>query len=168
MFSFPNISKKLRKHPFDETSTTNSSQTTITTNSSSDFCLTPIDDNSMPSIHSKQKLINILIVGQIYEETILTVDDFPNEDTTTKTPHKHQQACGGRGVQTASILAQFPKITPFIMSSVGTGNSSKLFTELESKGVRTSTCFQRKSPTPSAFIIQSTRSNSRTVICHNT
>jgi ketohexokinase len=161
MFSFKKFKNGSRPH-FDEASTNSSSTISGSRSSSFDHPLSPPPD----SYCSKQT--NVLVVGQVYEDTILTVDEFPDQDTRTRTNNK-QQECGGRGVYTAKVLAQFPKMTPYIMSSIGPKESNtKLISELESKGVKTSTCFYRKTPTPSSYIIQCKNTSSRTVISYNT
>ncbi|OAD08047.1 hypothetical protein MUCCIDRAFT_131707, partial [Mucor lusitanicus CBS 277.49] len=120
----------------------------------------------------------VLIVGQVYQDTIMTVDYYPGEDTKVRSSHT-QQRRGGNCVNTAEVLAQFPKMNPFIMSAVHLKsifmqldfNSllySNLLAQLESKGVKTSSCFYRKSPTPSCYIIQCKDTGSRTIISSNT
>ncbi|EIE84350.1 hypothetical protein RO3G_09060 [Rhizopus delemar RA 99-880] len=55
------------------------------------------------------------------------------------------------------------------MSALGPQNTSNaLLEELESKGIKTSTCLFRKEPTPSSYIIQSSKTGSRTIISCNT
>ncbi|KAI9478916.1 Ribokinase-like protein [Zychaea mexicana] len=55
------------------------------------------------------------------------------------------------------------------MSALGPKDSSRqLIAQLEAKGIRTSTCIFRKSPTPSSYIIKSNASGSRTIISVST
>lgn len=129
---------------------------------------------------------NVLLVGQVYVDTILTVDHFPEEDTKLRTTDT-QERKGGNCLNTAEVLCQFPNINPFVMSALGPQNTSKynnaikhfvnkltfivcsaLLEELESKGIKTSTCLFRKEPTPSSYIIQSSKTGSRTIISCNT
>lgn len=107
-------------------------------------------------------------MGQVYQDTILTVDYFPQEDTKIRASHT-QQRRGGNCVNTAEVLAQFPKMNTFVMSAVGPKEQTQtLFSQLEQKGIKTSTCFHRKSPTPSCYIIQCKDTGSRTIISSNT
>ncbi|KAI7851861.1 Ribokinase-like protein [Circinella umbellata] len=55
------------------------------------------------------------------------------------------------------------------MSAIGPKESSReMMTQLENKGIKTSTCIVRKSPTPSSYIIQSRATGSRTIISNTT
>lgn len=178
VFSFSKRSKNSRLI-IDESSS--GSSISASRSSSFDQPLSPTLPDTLNS-----KAVNVLIVGQVYQDTIMTVDYYPGEDTKVRSSHT-QQRRGGNCVNTAEVLAQFPKMNPFIMSAVGPKESSRyisnlplcnsililflysnLLAQLESKGVKTSSCFYRKSPTPSCYIIQCKDTGSRTIISSNT
>ncbi|GAN11357.1 ketohexokinase [Mucor ambiguus] len=160
VFSFSKRSKNSRLI-IDESSS--GSSISASRSSSFDQPLSPTLPDTLNS-----KTVNVLIVGQVYQDTIMTVDYYPGEDTKVRSSHT-QQRRGGNCVNTAEVLAQFPKMNPFIMSAVGPkDSSSNLLAQLESKGVKTSSCFYRKSPTPSCYIIQCKDTGSRTIISSNT
>lgn len=101
-----------------------SSASSIANSTSSSFdqsILSVLPDDTMNA-----KSINVLVVGQVYQDTIMTVDYYPEEDTKMRSSHT-QQRRGGNCVNTAEVLAQFPKINPFIMSAIGPKESSRYF-----------------------------------------
>ncbi|CEG71590.1 hypothetical protein RMATCC62417_07299 [Rhizopus microsporus] len=111
---------------------------------------------------------NILLVGQVYLDTILTVDNFPEEDSKLRATDV-QQRRGGNCLNTAEVLCQFPKINIFLMSALGPKDTcDTLLSQLEAKGIMTSACLYRKEPTPSSYIIQSKQTGTRTIISANT
>ncbi|KAI9264045.1 Ribokinase-like protein [Phascolomyces articulosus] len=119
---------------------------------------------TLPSVDTTSHPADVLLIGQIYLDTILDVDHFPDED------HKLRALCmeqrrGGNIGNTSEILAQFPSIRPYIMSAIGPKELSRqLIAQLETKGIKTSTCIFRKTPTPSSYIIKSRATGSRTII----
>jgi ketohexokinase len=102
---------------FDESS----SGSSITNSISSSFDQSPILPDTLNS-----KSVNVLVVGQVYQDTIMTVDYYPQEDTKMRSSHT-QQRRGGNCVNTAEVLAQFPKMNPFVMSAIGPKESSRYF-----------------------------------------
>ncbi|KAI8356203.1 Ribokinase-like protein [Blakeslea trispora] len=114
-------------------------------------------------ISGEHKPLKVLIIGQIYQDTILTVDDFPQEDTKTRA----QQTTfrwGGSCINIAEILVQFPKAQPHIMSAVGPKETvARMISSLDSKGIKTY-CFHRKQSTPSCYVIHSKLTGSRTTV----
>ncbi|KAI8063678.1 Ribokinase-like protein [Gilbertella persicaria] len=114
-----------------------------------------------------EKPFKVLLVGQIYQDTILKVDAYPQEDS--KSQSVQQMRCGGNCVNTAEVLVQFSRTCPYVMSAVGPKETTAmLLTQLESKGIKTSTCYHRKQPTPSCYIISTQQTGSRTIISCNT
>ncbi|KAI9010424.1 Ribokinase-like protein [Phycomyces nitens] len=120
-----------------------------------------------PAIHYRTE--HILIVGQIYNDTILHVSHFPAEDTKQRATHTEQRI-GGNCTNTCRVLAQFPKTHVWCMSAIGTKESSVgLVSELESSGIKMTTCLYRQSGMPSSYIIHNEASGSRTIIsCNST
>lgn len=62
--------------------------------------------------------IHVLLVGQIYLDTILEVDHFPEEDHKLRA-RRMEQRRGGNCGNTAELLAQFPGISVSLMSALG-------------------------------------------------
>ncbi|CEP17078.1 hypothetical protein [Parasitella parasitica] len=91
----------------------------------------------------------ILLVGQIYQDTILHVSQFPQEDTKIRATNA-QQRTGGNTCNTAKVLAQFRDINVCYMSAAGSRESSRQDKML-----------------PSSVIIHSEESGSRTIISSN-
>jgi ketohexokinase len=112
-FSNKNRSKGNSRKIIDETSSGSSITNSISSSS---------DQSILPDLNSKS--VNVLIVGQVYQDTIMTVDYYPQEDTKMRSSHT-QQRRGGNCVNTAEVLAQFPKMNPFVMSAIGPKESSK-------------------------------------------
>lgn len=67
---------------------------------------------------------NVLLVGQIYLDTILFVSKFPEEDTKLRA-NDTQQRIGGNTCNTAQVLTQFHHINVCYMSAVGSRETSK-------------------------------------------
>ncbi|RCI03017.1 hypothetical protein CU098_002002, partial [Rhizopus stolonifer] len=112
--------------------------------------------------------VNVLLVGQVYTDIILTVDHFPEEDSKLRASGT-QQRRGGNCLNTAEVLCQFPRTNIFLMSALGPREESiGLLSQLELKKINTMTCLFRKEPTPSSYIVQSTETGSRTIISANT
>ncbi|GAA5813729.1 hypothetical protein MFLAVUS_007216 [Mucor flavus] len=161
VFSFSKRKNKNSRLVIDECSS--GSSVSASRSSSFDQPMSPVLPDSLNS-----KLVNVLIVGQVYQDTIMTVDYYPQEDTKVRSSHT-QQRRGGNCVNTAEVLSQFPKMNTSIMSAVGPKEQSHiLLSQLEQKGIKTHTCFYRKSPTPSCYIIQCKDTGSRTIISCNT
>ncbi|SAM05286.1 hypothetical protein [Absidia glauca] len=119
------------------------------------------------STSSPLSTINILLVGQIYEETVLYVDEYPKESNQIHAK-KTIQRQGGSICNTAEVLSQFPSLDPCIMSCLGSkSDSSGVVASLEDKGINTKTCTYRQIPIPSTVIIQNSHCGSRTVIASN-
>ncbi|RUP51196.1 Ribokinase-like protein [Jimgerdemannia flammicorona] len=123
-----------------------------------------------PSAVSKGSPVtnNILVVGAIYQDTILHVNGFPDEDEKRRA-EKIDVRRGGNAGNTVEVLAQFPRITTWLMSSLGNKKvSSSLISDLEIHGVKTSTCvFRKKAVNPSSYIIHNKQNGSRTIISYN-
>ncbi|KAI8344701.1 Ribokinase-like protein [Chlamydoabsidia padenii] len=112
-------------------------------------------------------MINVLLVGQIYLDTILYMDAYPKEDTKLRARDMEQRR-GGNICNTAEVLSQFPRLNPHVMSCLGTKEaSSQLVSSLEEMGVKTNCCIYRNTPLPSSYIIQSASSGTRTIISCN-
>lgn len=116
VFSFGKRKNKTSRLVIDE----GSSESSVSASRSSSFeqPVSPVHDTL------NSKLVNVLIVGQIYQDTILTVDYFPEEDTKMRSSHT-QQRRGGNCVNTAEVLSQFPKMSTSIMSAVGPKEQSQ-------------------------------------------
>ncbi|KAL0074319.1 Ribokinase-like protein [Phycomyces blakesleeanus] len=122
-----------------------------------------------------------LIVGQIYNDIILHVSHFPAEDTKLRASSTEQRI-GGNCVNTCRVLTQFPKthvwciprrkfIKHWILYKLKIPeiSPSGLLSELESNGIKMTTCLYRQSSMPSSYIIHNEASGSRTIIsCNNT
>lgn len=109
---FNNIKRKIKsKQTLDDFSS--GSSISASRSSSFDQPLSPILPDSLNT-----KFVNVLLVGQVYHDTILTVDYYPQEDSKMRSSHT-QQRRGGNCVNTAEVLAQFPKMNTFIMSAIG-------------------------------------------------
>lgn len=117
VFSFSHKRKPKSRLVIDESSS--GSSLSASRSSSFDQSMSPVLPDSLNS-----KLVNILIVGQIYQDTIMTVDYYPQEDTKMRSSHT-QHRTGGNCVNTAKVLSQFPKMNTFIMSAVGPKEQSR-------------------------------------------
>ena len=67
---------------------------------------------------------NVLLVGQIYLDTILDVDHFPAEDHKLRATRMEQRRGGNIG-NTAEVLAQFSRVSVYCMSALGPKDSSR-------------------------------------------
>lgn len=67
---------------------------------------------------------NVLLVGQIYQDTILHVHKFPEEDTKMRANNAEQRT-GGNTWNTAKVLAQFNDINVCYMSAAGSRETSR-------------------------------------------
>ncbi|KAF7732512.1 hypothetical protein EC973_003258 [Apophysomyces ossiformis] len=152
------------------------SKASLSEASSSSSSRAPSRSNSwdcLPSLtvtdNSSYKPVNVLLVGQIYLDTILHMDRFPEEDSKRRAESMEQRR-GGNSANAAEVLSQFPRVNVWLMSAVGPKEStSSLLSQLESKAINTSVCINRKTPTPSSYIIHSKETGSRTIIsCTNT
>ncbi|CAO3629412.1 unnamed protein product [Cunninghamella blakesleeana] len=111
--------------------------------------------------------INVLLVGQIYQDTILYMDEYPEEDHKIRAKDMEQRR-GGNISNTAEVLCQFPRFQPWCMSALGSKEASSLLVQnLEDMGIKTKACIYRKTPLPSSYIIQSSKTGTRTIISHN-
>lgn len=117
VFSFSKRKNKNSRLVIDECSS--GSSVSASRSSSFDQPMSPVLPDSLNS-----KLVNVLIVGQVYQDTIMTVDYYPQEDTKVRSSHT-QQRRGGSCVNTAEVLSQFPKMNTSIMSAVGPKEQSQ-------------------------------------------
>ena len=67
---------------------------------------------------------NVLLVGQIYLDTILDVDHFPEEDHKLRALNMEQRRGGNIG-NTSEVLAQFFHVNVYVMSAIGPKESSR-------------------------------------------
>ncbi|KAI8391079.1 Ribokinase-like protein [Radiomyces spectabilis] len=111
-----------------------------------------------------QKRARVLLVGQIYLDTILTVDHFPDEDSKLRASRMEQRR-GGNCMNAAEVLSQSHSIDTWCMSAIGSKETtSSLVEQLAAKGINTSTCLHRDTVTPSSYILHSLETGSRTII----
>ena len=70
-------------------------------------------------------LHRVLLVGQLYLDTILHVDHFPEEDSKLRA-NKVEKRLGGNTCNTAQVLAQFHRtLQVHYLSAVGSRASSQ-------------------------------------------
>jgi ketohexokinase len=70
--------------------------------------------------------VNVLLVGQVYLDTILSIDGFPEEDAKKRASDSELRT-GGNSCNTAEVLSQFnDNIQVFYMSAVGSKETSRL------------------------------------------
>ncbi|KAI8059712.1 Ribokinase-like protein [Thamnidium elegans] len=121
----------------------------------------------MCSQFNEQRWVNVLLVGQVYIDTILHVTDFPEEDTKTRAIGAEQRT-GGNTYNTAQVLAQFDHVNVCYMSAAGSRETSSHITEeLKSRDIQDVLLFRREDLTPSSTIIHNQKSGSRTIISNN-
>ncbi|CAO0797526.1 unnamed protein product [Mucor circinelloides] len=121
------------------------------------------------SHNSKGNRSNVLLVGQIYQDTILHVDKFPEEDTKIRANNAEQRT-GGNTCNTAKVLAQFDDINVCYMSAAGSREtSSHIMESLQNQGIATNetTLYRDDKILPSSIIIHNQASGSRTIISNN-
>lgn len=112
---------------------------------------------------------NVLLVGQIYQDTILHVAQFPEEDTKTRVSSAEQRT-GGNTCNTAKVLAQFDDINVCYMSAAGSREtSSHIMESLQDQSIATNdtTLYRDDKMLPSSLIIHNQESGSRTIISSN-
>jgi hypothetical protein len=61
---------------------------------------------------------NVLLVGQLYQDFILHVDEFPAEDAK-KRASKLEIRSGGNCGNTLNVLSQLPNVQTWCMTSLG-------------------------------------------------
>lgn len=66
---------------------------------------------------------NVLLVGQIYLDTILHVPKFPEEDSKLRATSSEQRT-GGNTCNSAKVLGQFDQVNVCYMSAVGSRETS--------------------------------------------
>lgn len=71
-----------------------------------------------------QEKYNVLLVGQLYLDTILHVSGFPEEDSKVRANYAEQRI-GGNTCNTAQVLAQFHYINVCYMSAAGSRETSR-------------------------------------------
>ncbi|KAI8636028.1 Ribokinase-like protein [Parasitella parasitica] len=111
----------------------------------------------------------ILLVGQLYQDTILHVGRFPDQDTKIRAKDV-QQRTGGNTCNTAKVLAQFGDINVCYMSAAGSRESSShIFESLQEQHIETNgTIIYRKDKMlPFSVIIHNEESGSRTIVSSN-
>jgi ketohexokinase len=67
---------------------------------------------------------NILLVGQLYVDTILHVTNFPEEDSKIRANYAEQRT-GGNTCNTAKVLTQFHHLNVCYMSAAGSRETSR-------------------------------------------
>lgn len=66
---------------------------------------------------------NVLLVGQIYLDTILHVPKFPEEDSKLRATYLEQRT-GGNTCNSAKVLSQFDQVNVCYMSAAGSRETS--------------------------------------------
>ncbi|KAG2178196.1 hypothetical protein INT43_003449 [Umbelopsis isabellina] len=110
----------------------------------------------------------VLAVGQLYQDFILHVDHFPEEDAK-KRANNLEIRSGGNCGNTLRVLSQFPGVSAWCMSSLGSkAEAGGLLQVLEDQHVHTSTCvFHDHGLNPSSYIIHASDTGTRTIISYN-
>jgi hypothetical protein len=67
---------------------------------------------------------NILLVGQLYIDTILHVNDFPEQDSKIRANYAEQRT-GGNTCNTAKVLGQYKQLNVCYMSAAGSRDTSR-------------------------------------------
>ncbi|ORX46113.1 Ribokinase-like protein [Hesseltinella vesiculosa] len=110
----------------------------------------------------------VLFIGQLYQDTILYMDAYPNEDSKVRARDMEQRRGGNIG-NTAEVLAQMRQIQPWCMSALGSQQESiPLLALLTEAGIETKLCLYRTTPLPSSFIIQSAQGTRTIISCNKT
>lgn len=73
---------------------------------------------------NEHRSANVLLVGQVYIDTILHVTEYPEEDTKTRAVDAEQRI-GGNTYNTAQVLAQFHHLNVCYMSAAGSRETSR-------------------------------------------
>jgi hypothetical protein len=68
--------------------------------------------------HHLHSQATVLVVGQLYQDFILHVDHFPEEDAK-KRANNLEIRSGGNCGNTLRVLSQFPGVSAWCMSSLG-------------------------------------------------
>ncbi|KAG2201691.1 hypothetical protein INT46_007143 [Mucor plumbeus] len=110
---------------------------------------------------------NVLLVGQIYQDTILHVHKFPEEDTKMRANNAEQRT-GGNTCNTAKVLAQYNDINVCYMSAAGSREtSSHIIETLQNIETNETILYRKDKMLPSSIIIHNEESGSRTIISNN-
>lgn len=67
---------------------------------------------------------NVLLVGQIYLDTILHVNDFPEQDTKIRANYAEYRT-GGNTCNTAQVLTQFHHLNVCYLTAAGSHESCR-------------------------------------------
>ncbi|KAI9483685.1 MAG: Ribokinase-like protein [Benjaminiella poitrasii] len=127
---------------------------------------------SMDESHFQNKeCCHILLVGQIYVDNILHVNEFPKEDSKARTDYAEQRT-GGNTCNTAKVLVQFQQQPHnlYYMTAAGSRETSSQFIEaLRNQHIQTDDTIIYRNDTmiPSSTIIHSQKTGSRTIISNN-
>ncbi|KAI7900028.1 Ribokinase-like protein [Cokeromyces recurvatus] len=112
----------------------------------------------------------ILLVGQLYLDYILHVNEFPKEDLKVRANYAEQRT-GGNTCNTAKVLVQFQKQNNiYYMSAVGSRETSGHIIEaLRHQSIQTddTIIYRHDKITPSSTIIHSEKTGSRTIISNH-
>ncbi|KAI8080680.1 Ribokinase-like protein [Gilbertella persicaria] len=108
----------------------------------------------------------VLLVGQVYLDTILHVNKFPEEDTKIRATYAEQRV-GGNTCNTAQVLAQFHhQLDVCYMSAVGSHETSSYIMD-SLKHIKDTMLYREEQLTPSSVIIHNQSTSSRTIISNN-
>ncbi|KAF9066631.1 hypothetical protein BDP27DRAFT_1384252 [Rhodocollybia butyracea] len=125
------------------------------------------ESRDIPS--SPSKPLRILASGTLFYTHTLAVPCHPAPSTVIRA-HSVTKTRGGSASSILSLLAQFPStVESILVASLGGNNEGQiLIKNLEKEGVQTRYCkVWPDSGVPSAWVIQATENDTRTVINHN-
>jgi len=109
---------------------------------------------------------HIVFVGNVCVDICVYVDQFPKEDSKSRTNEVVNRR--GGNASTSAIVASYlgtPNVS--FVGILGTANSSEIITEdFKSAGVHHDFCIRKDAPQSTSYIILSRGSGSRTIVHH--
>jgi ketohexokinase len=105
----------------------------------------------------------VLIIGSVYEDLILTVSHYPQEDEKLRAIHKRVQY-GGNGSNSAHVLCQYEHVQVEFYTRLPTDKGVRQWPWDSRVGVKY--CRKVNGSWPLAVIWESDSSHSRTIVNH--
>ncbi|KAI8067799.1 Ribokinase-like protein [Gongronella butleri] len=128
----------------------------------------PNSDVSLPLLVLLSLVMaRVLLVGQVYHDTIIYMDRYPEEDSKLRARDTEERR-GGNICNTAQVLVQQPHVEPWCLSALGPEDDSRgLESQLAKNGIKTLGIY-RETPLPSSYIIQSATGTRTIISCNKT
>ncbi|KAJ7650229.1 hypothetical protein FB45DRAFT_779220 [Roridomyces roridus] len=112
--------------------------------------------------------LRIVASGTLFLTHTLNLPSHPAPDTVVRA-HSVTKTRGGSASTLLSLLAQFSQVDAFLVAPLGGNDEGKMvLRDLQREGVSTRYCkIVKGAGVPSAWVLESAESNTRTVVNHN-